>query len=535
MLHFPEHIAGQPPVKGGVDRQWAIIGANGAGKARFALRMRELSDEDSVMLSPVANRVPSIPGPGLTKLLSELGKRPELARKVAEIWSRSFPESGMGMTKGGNIRFRSSSGSGTFGPSRLSRGEKTAAYFLCGVSLAPPDSLIFIDSPSLFLHPSAVAPLWDSLTELRADCRFFFITSDPVFLSARQGMRTIWVRRYIRDPEAWDYTLVEGEEYADELMLELLGSRRSVLFIEGDATHSIDARLYGALFPEYHVRPVGSCNKVIEATRTFSSMRSIHHLESHGLVDRDRRSDTEVDYLRAKGVMVPEVAEVENIFLTEGVLENMARIRKVNPAKVVKETRRYVIDAFRQMAEAQALQHVRHRMKRDVERKIDARFTCITALELHIKGLINTLRPRDHYQQLLTLFRRMIQSGDYPAILKVFNHKPLLTQSPAYRLLGYSSPGAYVEGVIATLRSGDRQREEIAALRDSIRTLFNPQKSISPPPLQSPVQSAPSSDRFHDRKKGKRRKTAGKSEHSIPRDVLSFRKTNDRKSKRKKR
>ena len=60
----------------------------------------------------------------------------------------------------------------------------------------------------------------------------------------------------------------------------------------------------------------------------------MHHLESRGVVDRDRRTDPEVDYLRRKSVMVPDVAEVENLFLLEGVIKAMAKRRRRNPDKV---------------------------------------------------------------------------------------------------------------------------------------------------------------------------------------------------------
>ena len=84
-----------------------------------------------------------------------------------------------------------------------------------------------------------------------------------------------------------------------------MGSRKPVLFIEGDGIHSIDARLYPLLFKDYSVKSLGSCNKVIEATRTFNDLTGF---DSRGIVDRDRRDDKEVAYLRGKRIMVPEVA-----------------------------------------------------------------------------------------------------------------------------------------------------------------------------------------------------------------------------------
>ena len=50
---------------------------------------------------------------------------------------------------------------------------------------------------------------------------------------------------------------------------------------------------------------------MIEATRTFNDLSAFHHLDSHGVVDRDRRDANEVGYLRQRKVFVPEVAEIE--------------------------------------------------------------------------------------------------------------------------------------------------------------------------------------------------------------------------------
>lgn len=244
---------------------------------------------------------------------------------------------------------------------------------------------------------------------------------------------------------------------------------RPVLFIEGDAVHSIDIRLYSALFPEFIIRPLGSCDKVIESTRTLATFKDAHKTEIYGIVDRDRRSDAEVAYLRSRNVMVPNVAEIENIFLAQGVLETMADLKGKNVKRVVKAVRHELVEKFVERIDAQALEHTRYRIKRDVERKIDARFSCITALELHIKGLIHTLRPRETYDKLRSEFRRMANAGAYADILRVFNHKPSFTGSCASRMLGYPNSDAYIAGVIGVMKSRTREGE---TLRKEIRMLF---------------------------------------------------------------
>ena len=154
----------------------------------------------------------------------------------------------------------------------------------------------------------------------------------------------------LHDPDAgiWDYDLLPPDSgLSEEIYMALIGARRPVMFIEGDATHSIDSKLYPLIFKDYSVKALGSCNKVIEATRAFNDLRAFHHLESRGIVDRDRRDEKEVRYLRDKNIYVPEVAEIENILMLEDVVKAVAHWCGRNPDKVFSSVKMSVIKQFR--------------------------------------------------------------------------------------------------------------------------------------------------------------------------------------------
>lgn len=462
-------------------RECVITGGNGAGKTRFFMRLFESFGKAKILLSTIADSYPARFSMQLDPLISQLvlPENEEKLSRMSRIWEQLFAGSTMKVatdpeSSAPELTFSSPTGNDRFCLPRLSRGEKAAFYMLAGAATAPDHAVIFVDSPTLFLHPTTGPRLWDAILQLRPDCRMVYDTNDALFTASRRHPALIWVRSYRPAEDCWEYQIVTEEEGAsDDLMLELLGSRRSILFIEGDATHSIDFRLYSSAFPEYTVRPVGSCDKVIESVRTFSSLRQMHRLESHGLVDRDRRSGNEVEYLRSRGVMVPEVAEVENIFLSPEIVSVMSSLRGKNPEKVLDRLRKHIFKEFERNLEMQALEHTRHRMKRDVERKIDARFTCITALELHIRSLINRLRPRDHYNQLVKRFRRLLSERDYEGVLQVFNHKPLLSQSCLLTMLGYKSVDQYIDDTLKAMRRKDQAGE---ALREGVRKIFIPQR-----------------------------------------------------------
>ena len=104
--------------------------------------------------------------------------------------------------------------------------------------------------------------------------------------------------------------------------------------------------------------PRQSCEKVVEATKSMSGLSGLHNLSVRGLVDRDRRGDEEIAALRGAGVLVADVAEVENLLCLPEVLEAVAKhltCPDVPTAKAAAEG-----DVLAEMAKAidqQALSH----------------------------------------------------------------------------------------------------------------------------------------------------------------------------------
>lgn len=515
------HSRGVPPEV----RQISIIGGSGVGKSSFMEQLTRLNADRAYCLSALSAPFPErevSERPGSIDMLfaeavrnrpyirtdavSELDKLaymlfadefeyllsvkerkedgegrvklvPTRLDRIAALWEKVFPGNRIVRTPG-QLMFSTASGSDIITLERLSRSEQAVLYYAAAVLYAMPSAVIFVDSPSLFLHPSLLTNLWNAIEELRPDCTFVYNSVDVEFVSSRTSNACIWVKSYDVDSVTWDYEVLPPGNLNEELFVDLIGTRKPVLFIEGDARHSIDARLYPLVFPDCTVRPLGSCDKVIETTRTFNDLKSMHHLESKGIVDRDRRTDPEVAYLRRKSIMVPEVAEVENLFLLEGVVKAMAKRRGRDPHAVFAKVSGFVIAEFSRRYDEQALQHVRHRVKREVECRIDGRFACITAMETHLKALPSILAPRRHYDELRDKFREMLKRKDYAEILKVFNHKPMLGECGVARLLGFGSKEDYVAGVIATLKEGGAEGIEI---RNAIRYAFNLDNMEQPP------------------------------------------------------
>lgn len=513
----PQHDGKQIKVPANA-RQLTIIGANGSGKTRFtdyligmlaekayrisalsALYGRKTSESMLTSIDSLYDEASTSPAflhneastsferlfalllneeiANLVEYKMRINTEPEAKPDNTKLdivvtqWQQIFPGNHV-MRQGGRLLFkREGTKEDVYSQVRLSDGEKAVLYYLGAVLYAPQNAVIFVDNPGIFLHPTIVHSLWDTIEEMRQDCTFIYTTHDLDFASTRTANRIVWVRRYDATSSTWDYDLLPANSgLSDDIYMEIIGARKPVLFIEGDSTHSIDAKLYPLIFTDYTVKSLGSCNKVIEATRTFNDLNTFHHLDSHGIVDRDRRDEGEVKYLREKKIFVPNVAEIENILMLEEVVRTVAHRHGMNEAEAARKVKNAVIAQFKNDLRQQALLHTRHRVKRTMEYRIDGRFTNINMLEDHIMDLVNEINPRGMYENFCREFHKYVDRNDYPSVLRVYNQKSMIVASNVALICGVrGGKDDYIKAVLNILKENGR---DAARMRRAIKQCF---------------------------------------------------------------
>ncbi len=516
-IPFPPRIDGiRPEIDISTTRHIVVIGANGSGKTRFANRVATDLGGNAVRLSAlkalyVTDNEDTTPGSidsiyhkiisdgsllrsdlrgefdrligillneEMLSLLSEKfepkggKKKATRLERVMGHWKHLFPDNQLLVESGRMLFNRDTEPGDSYGAAKLSDGEKTVMYYLGAISLIPSGSAVIIDSPTRFLHPTTNKALWERIERWRQDCTFIYITHDLQFASSRNEGLMVWVKSCDLQHGEWDYEFISSPDVLDdEIYLAILGERKPVLFIEGDGKNSIDAKLYPLIFNDYSVKSLGGCDRVIESTRTFNSLKALHDLNAFGIVDRDRRDEGEVNYLRKKQILVPDVAEIENIFMLEDVIRTIARVNRRNPDDVFRKVKHTIIKMFESELRQQALQHTRHRVKRGVEHRIDGRFTNIAQLENHISDLTRELNPRGIYEDLCREFRKYVRDEDYASILKVYNHKTMISESHAARLCGLKKDDkdSLIRAVLDILHRDLDGSEE---LRRAVREVF---------------------------------------------------------------
>lgn len=505
-------------------RRLIIIGANGAGKSRFSARLATDMGAEAFRLSALEALYGSVRSDcgeptgidalaerafssgamrpqasnQLDNLLSllmhdemlnliaykvELSRNPQAKLAptrmdaVIKAWREIFPNNNV-LIESGKLLFsrRDERGDGSFSAVKLSDGERAAIYYIGGMLYAPPGATVFVDSPEMFLHPSVMQAVWNCVEGLRPDCRVVYTTHDLEFASSRADASVVWVRDYDAATVTWDYDVLPHQQgMPDEIYMAIIGARKPVLFIEGDGVHSIDAKLYPLVFKEYTVKSLGSCNKVIEATRSFNSLTAFHHMDSYGIVDRDRRDDHEVNYLRGRKIMVPDVAEIENMLMLEEIVRTVARSRGRDENRVFDKVRTAVLHLFSADLRQQALLHTRHRVKRTVEYRIDGRFANIGMLERHIASLLDEINPRQLYEGFCREFRRYVSEGDYHGVLRVYNQKSMLPASNVAALCGLNNKEDYVAAIIGIL---SHDSPEAARISHAVRKCLGIENTV---------------------------------------------------------
>ncbi|WP_116970617.1 AAA family ATPase [Blastomonas sp. UPD001] len=392
--------------------------------------------------------------------------------KLKATWERVLPHREL-VVLGGNIKTRTADGT-VYSASEMSDGERVIFYLIAQALLAKPDTLLIFDEPELHINKSILAKLWDEIEAARADCAFLYITHDVEFAGSRHAGTKYALRSYRKTPnEEWDIELVpENADIPDDVVATIIGSRRPVLFVEGDGG-SLDSSLYRRVYNDFTVIPVGSCEQVIHTVSSFAARPELHRVGCAGLVDRDGRSRAEAAYLEAKGVYCLPVSEVENLLLLPGVFLALAKALQFS-----EEDAQSRLTKLRAFVLAQADQQIDAICVRYTKRQINAAMKRIglsshdpATLDTEFKAAVAGIDAPKIFEEAKFALSAAIASQKYEKVLSYYDNKGLLAESA--RQLGYQQK-ALEEFIGRALRS-----DETTALHAALAAVL---PKVSPRP-----------------------------------------------------
>lgn len=352
--------------------------------------------------------------------------------------------------------------------SGMSDGERAIFHFIGEVVCASPDSLIIIDEPENHLHNSILIKLWDSIEEIRPDCTFLYITHNLDFARTRLNTQIVWVKS-MNENTSWDYELLGEEHFADDLLMELLGDRQKILLVEGTPDRSTDRKLYPKLFPEFTVVPLEGCSSVIQATKAYKRLGELHYKQVYGIVDRDRRSPEEIVSLYQHNIVVPDVAEVENLFMLPEVIRIVATKQNVEDVEtLLRETKRNTFDFLRSHLSEQALLFTKQRCMNAVNEVCNKAVSSIADYSSNLASIAGVAKAEEIYSEICVELQKIADESDYLGALRVINNKGLLHHSGLPAAFGWKR-NYYIDYVLRLLGSNEQcAKDLVAAIRAHI-------------------------------------------------------------------
>ena len=353
---------------------------------------------------------------------------PTKLERLQAIWLQLLPHRLLNIS-GDDIQV-SAPGSGVqYQAADMSDGER-AIFYLIGQTLAAADcSMLVIDEPELHIHRSIMSKLWDELEAARPDCAFVFITHDLEFATSRVAQKFV-ISDYKPTP-CWTIEIVpENTGFDENLATLILGSRRPILFVEGQQ-NSLDSAIYRCCFPEWTVIPRGSCENVIRSVVTMRTNQSLTRVTCSGIVDADDYDADDAAYLSNLGVAILSVSEIENIILLPAVSQAIAESEGHTGSDLSASLEALKADIFSTLQSGAAIEAIVARYcRRRIDRmlkKIDlSNVTSVTdvASEYAQKtsGLDINLIANDAKIRIETA----IQNKDLPMLLAIYDNKGLM-------------------------------------------------------------------------------------------------------------
>ena len=354
-----------------------------------------------------------------------------------------------------NLKIKVKGSSEEYPAYKMSDGEKNIFFLIGRVLLASDNAIIIIDEPEMYLHKAIINKLWDRLEYERCDCKFIYLTHDLEFADSRNANK-YWIKDF-QFPIKWEIEPIPENDIPDSLLMKILGSRKKILFCEGTRS-SLDFQIYEILFPNYTITPVESCSNVINYTRAFNKIPN-KNSTAIGIVDRDFRTDAQINKFYNENIYVYSVAEIENLFLLDEFIQFFTKRRdeKIDIEKLKKK----VFDKLEKDKEQQISNYV-------------TSYINYVFSEEHVNKAKNKQEIKDNFDEFITKIEidnlynkrkeeieKIINEKDYSKAIKVYNNKGLLKEIED--LLRYKS-GKYSNDSLIFLKKSEEAKQVLRAV-----------------------------------------------------------------------
>ena len=321
----------------------------------------------------------------------------------------------------------------------MSDGEKVTLYYILHVILASEDSYIIVDEPETFLNTSVANRLWNSLEEIRPDCKFIYLSHNIDFIMSRKLAKLIWCVEYIY-PNNW---ILEDVEFQDnllpkELIISLLGTQKTILFCEGIIDEVSDYSFYSTLFSDkVFVYPVGGHREVIQYVRKFNSSLLNGYYKAVGIIDHDFLTEEKIDdYLKDKIFTLP-FNEIEMALLCDELLESIVSLyaNEITTKEKIANFKEEAFDLLKKNKDKIVSQNVKFYIEEQINTFKISNAQNIETITDEFYKWFNKLKEKDLFKMYDDKINSIIEGKDYNEFLKISSLKSELSKGLANKLL----------------------------------------------------------------------------------------------------
>lgn len=385
-----------------------------------------------------------------------------IADIVEEIWDKIMPQRQVVFDK---FNVLAKHGEETYKAGVMSDGERVCLYLIAQCLLTPDNYAIVIDEPEIHLHLSIMKNLWDEVETHCPNKTFVYITHNLQFAASRTSATKIWVKSF-DGHNKWDLSIIDNDDIPEELLMEVLGTRSPVLFVEGEKS-SYDFALYQEVFENYHVVACHNCQKVIELTKAFNNerVRSLHSIAVKGIIDHDFLSKEEIESYSKQNIYPIEVSEVENLFLIEPLIKFAAERIGEKPDVIFAKVSDFLFDKLQkekqEIINAICVKEIRHRLSR-----FSSGGQQVDTIEEDLNKMVSDIDINAIYSQAESNITGIIARKDYKSMIKFYNNKGLCGQVGG--IIGFKKP--YPQ-IILDLLKGENRGEIVTALKEYLPSI----------------------------------------------------------------
>lgn len=372
--------------------------------------------------------------------VSEESKKDTILYKLNELWSYLIPDIVFDLDTTNRMLEPIKKGQ-PYSLNSMSDGEKAMVYYICQVFLAEENSFIVVDEPETFLNVSNFNRLWDTLESYRQDCKFIYISHVIDFISTRANADLLWCKGFSY-PDSWEITSLEydsdlSEKFPKQLLSEILGVRKPILFCEGKKD-GLDYLVYTSLFKnELIVCPVGGHSQVIQYTRAYNNSPILQGNKAYGIVDNDLMTDSQICTYKEEGIFTLPFNEIEMLFLTKEVMVSV--LKNVFPDDEVQKKLNDFQQEFFKSVNNGKVSVIQQKMKKYMDNqlsnfRIDNAKTSKEMAE-EVTSWISALKIEELENRSISQLDQIIDKKEYDELLKVCPQKKEISKGLANKLL----------------------------------------------------------------------------------------------------